>query len=152
LVNDLQWRYTVNEVKRTYSKDITKITGLIFIVGIAAFAAAVFGIALISKWHPGVRDAAQLLLAGLAGGWGAGFSMLASLKGRMDAADLNDLKLMKSRWILWSRPLIGVGAACILYSSSSLDCSAGPHSQRSSLIRHRARRARARLLRPAARV
>src|SRR5215831_11823873 len=24
LVNDLQWRYTVNEVKRTYSKDITK--------------------------------------------------------------------------------------------------------------------------------
>jgi len=116
VVNDLQWRYTVNEVRRTYSKDITKITGLIFIVGIAAFAVAVLGIALFGKALPAAAsDATYLLLAGLAGGWGAGFSMLASLKSRMDAADLDDLKLMKSGWILWSRPLIGVGAACILY-------------------------------------
>jgi hypothetical protein len=116
VVNDLQWRYTVNEVRRTYSKDITKITGQIFIVGIAAFAVAVVGIALFGKGLPAAAsDAMYLLLAGLAGGWGAGFSMLASLKSRMDAADLDDLKLMKSGWILWSRPLIGVGAACILY-------------------------------------
>lgn len=115
LVNDLQWRYTVNEVRRTYSKDITRITALIFIMGIAAFAAAVLGIALFGKALPAASDATHLLLAGLAGGWGAGFSMLASLKSRMDAADLNDLKLMRSSWILWSRPLIGVGAACILY-------------------------------------
>ncbi len=60
-------------------------------------------------------DAVHLLIAGLAGGWGAGFSMLASLKTRLDAADLNDLKLLKSKWILWSRPRIGVGAACILF-------------------------------------
>ena len=115
LVNDIQWRYTVNEVKRTYSKDITKITGLIFIVAIASFAAAVLGTALFGRAASGVGNAGLLLLAGLSGGWGAGFSMLASLKSRMDAADLNDLKLMKSRWILWSRPLIGVGGACILY-------------------------------------
>jgi hypothetical protein len=115
LVNDLQWRYTVNEVKRTYSKEITKVTGLIFIVAIGSFAAAVLGTAVLGRVLSGAGDAALLLLAGLAGGWGAGFSMLASLKGRLDAADLNDLKLMKSRWILWSRPLIGVGAACILY-------------------------------------
>ena len=31
MVNDLQWRYTVNEVKRTYSKDITRTTAMIFI-------------------------------------------------------------------------------------------------------------------------
>jgi hypothetical protein len=115
LVNDLQWRYTVSEVKRAYSKDITRTTGLVFIVGIAAFAAAVLGLAVLGKATSAANDAAHLLLAGLAGGWGAGFSMLASLKSRIDAADLNDLKLMKSRWILWSRPLIGVGAACILY-------------------------------------
>jgi hypothetical protein len=116
LVNDLQWRYTVSEVKRAYSKDITRTTGLIFILGIGAFAAAVFGIALGGKaLSTAGWEAAYLLLAGLAGAWGAGFSMLASLKSRMDAADLNDLKLMKSGWILWSRPLIGVGAACILY-------------------------------------
>jgi hypothetical protein len=115
LVNDLQWRYTVNEVRRTYSKDITRTTGVIFILGIAGFAAAILGIALFGKALPAASDAAHLLLAGLAGAWGAGFSMLASLKSRMEAADLNDLKLMKSGWILWSRPLIGVGAACILY-------------------------------------
>jgi hypothetical protein len=115
LVNDLQWRYTVNEVRRTYSKDITRITALIFIVGIAAFAAAVLWIAVFGKSLLATSDAAHLLLAGLAGAWGAGFSMLASLKTRMDAADLNDLKLLRSKWILWSRPLIGVGAACILY-------------------------------------
>jgi hypothetical protein len=115
LVNDLQWRYTVNEVRRTYSKDITRTTGLIFILGIGAFAAAILGNALFGRALLAASDAAHLFLAGLAGAWGAGFSMLASLKSRMDAADLNDLKLMKSGWILWSRPLIGVGAACILY-------------------------------------
>lgn len=115
LVNDLQWRYTVNEVKRGYSKEVTKITGLIFIVAIGLFATAVLGTAVFAKVLSEAGDAALLLLAGLAGGWGASFSMLANLKGRMDAAELNDLKLMKSRWILWSRPLIGVGAACILY-------------------------------------
>lgn len=116
LVNDLQWRYTVNEVRRTYSKDITRTTALVFISGIGAFAAAVLVYTLFGKVLSSASDTAHfLLLAGLAGAWGAGFSMLASLKSRMDAADLNDLKLMKSGWILWSRPLIGVGAACILY-------------------------------------
>lgn len=115
LVNDLQWRYTVDEVKRTYSKEITRVTGFIFIVAIAVFAAAVLGTAVFWKELGRADEATPLLLAGLAGGWGAGFSMLASLKHRLDAADLNDLKLMKSKWILWSRPLIGVGAACILY-------------------------------------
>jgi hypothetical protein len=115
LVNDLQWRYTVDEVKRAYSKEVTKVTGLIFIVAIGLFAAAVLGTGVFWKAMARAAEATPLLLAGLAGGWGASFSMLASLKGRMDAADLNDLKLMKSKWILWSRPLIGVGAACILY-------------------------------------
>ncbi|MGH8591556.1 MAG: hypothetical protein ACREXX_20250 [Gammaproteobacteria bacterium] len=117
LVNDLQWRYTVNEVKRTYSKEITKSTGVIFITAIALFTAVVVGMAFIPPLQKLLieRDtSALLLLAGLAGGWGAGFSMLASLKERLDSAGLNDLKLMRSGWILWSRPLIGVGAACIL--------------------------------------
>lgn len=115
LVNDLQWRYTVNEVKRAYSKDITRLTAIIFMSAIAGFAALTVALALLGESLSRADDAWRLLLAGLAGGWGAGFSMLSSLKTRLDLADLNDLKLMKSRWILWSRPLIGVGAACILY-------------------------------------
>jgi hypothetical protein len=119
LVNDLQWRYTVNEVKRANSKAITKTTGVIFMVAIALFAAMVVAFAILRSFMPTkfdlAKDSILLLIAALAGGWGAAFSMLSSVKGRLESADLNDLKLMKSRWILWSRPLIGVGAAAILY-------------------------------------
>src|SRR5215831_15575963 len=70
LVNDLQWKYTVNEVKRTYAKEITKTTGFVFIGAIVAFAGAVFlkdvfkNFFLFRFPHGGL-----LLLAGLAGGW-----------------------------------------------------------------------------------
>jgi hypothetical protein len=116
LINDLQWRHTVNEVRRTYSKEVSKRTGLIFILAVALFAAMVVVLAFFFNnrdWR--ANNAVLLAIAGLAGGWGSGFSMLSSLKGRLDAAEFDDLKLMKSRWILWSRPLIGVGAASILY-------------------------------------
>lgn len=110
LVNDLQWRYTVNEVKRTYTKGITRETGMIFIGAIF-----VFGVAFVVRQLFGLADRDLLLVAGLAGGWGAAFSMLATLRSRLDAAELDDLKRMRSRWIIWSRPLVGAGAACILY-------------------------------------
>lgn len=110
LINDLQWRYTVNEVKRTYTKAITRDTGMIFIGAILFFGAA-----FVTRHLFGWADRDLLLVAGLAGGWGAAFSMLATLRSRLDAAELNDLKRMRSRWIIWSRPLVGAGAACILY-------------------------------------
>jgi hypothetical protein len=110
LVNDLQWRYTVNEVKRTYAKTITRNTGFVFIGAILVFAVAV-----LAHEPLGYGERGLLVLAALAGGWGAAFSMLANLRRRLDAAELNDLKIMRSRWITWSRPLIGAGAACVLY-------------------------------------
>jgi hypothetical protein len=115
LLNDLQWRHTVNEVKRMYSKDVSKSTGLIFIVTVALFAATIFVLAFFRNNDWRANNAVLLMLAGVVGGWGAGFSMVASLKSRLDAAGFDDLKLMRSRWIQWSRPLIGVGAAGILY-------------------------------------
>ena len=125
LVNDLQWRYTVNEVRRTYSKEISKVTGMIFIVAIAMFAAS--AVLSLRGLLPSMKGfSVPLLLAGSAGGWGAGFSMLASLRARLDAADLDDLKLMKSWWILWSRPLIGVGAAAILFFFMAAGLLEGP--------------------------
>jgi len=115
LVNDLQWRYTVNEVKRAHSKDITKTTGVIFMVAIGLFGLMVLSFALFASMSDLTRDSILLLVAAMAGAWGASFSMLSSVKARLESADLNDLKLMRSTWILWSRPLIGVGAAAILY-------------------------------------
>jgi hypothetical protein len=46
LVNDLQWRYTVNEAVRTYSKLITSRAATLSMVALAAFAAAIALVAL----------------------------------------------------------------------------------------------------------
>jgi hypothetical protein len=113
LVNDLQWRYTVNEVKRQYSKSITLNTGRFFILSLAVFAIAV----LLTVPYPELMksDLRLLVPAVLAGCWGAAFSMLSNLKDRLDASELDDLKVLSALSILGSRLLIGAGAASILY-------------------------------------
>jgi len=114
IVNDLQWRYIVNEATRRYSKLITKRTAYLSV------SALVFFIILVALIHYKpvefkYGDLRLLEVAGLAGAWGATFSMLASLKGRLDASQFDDLKLMRNPSVLISRVLIGAGAACILF-------------------------------------
>lgn len=113
LVNDLQWRYTVDEVKRGYSKQITLRTGQFFMGSMLLFASSV----LVTLVSPALLqfDVRLLVPAVLAGCWGASFSMLSSLKDRLDASDLDALKVMRARWVLASRVLIGAGGASILY-------------------------------------
>lgn len=113
LVNDLQWRYTVNEVKRQYSKNITLNAGRFFAASLAIFAVAM----LATVVSPELRksDLRLLVPAVLAGCWGAGFSLLSSLKDRLDASELDDLKVLRAKSVLGSRLLIGAGAAAILY-------------------------------------
>ena len=113
LINDLQWRYTVNEVKRGYAKEITLKTGQMFVAALVVFAGAV----LLTLVWPGLLqfDLRLLVPAVLAGCWGASFSMLSSLRDRLDASGLDALKVLRARWVLGSRVLIGAGGACILY-------------------------------------
>ena len=113
LVNDLQWRYTVDEVKRGYTQQITLRTGQLFMMSMLVFAASV----LVTLAVPGLLqfDVRLLVPAVLAGCWGASFSMLSSLKDRLDASNLDALKVMRARWVLASRVLIGAGGASILY-------------------------------------
>ena len=112
LVNDLQWRYIVNEATRRYTKLITRRTAtlsvsalILFVVGIVVIAA--------KQFHYG--DLQLLWVAGLAGTWGATFSMLATVKSRLGESKFDDLKLMKAGSVLLSRAAIGAGAACILF-------------------------------------
>ena len=113
LVNDLQWREKVNDLRRTYMKDISKVTAVIFVVTTATFMMIAY--LTLHGDLPNIGGySVPLALAGTAGLWGSGFSLLAGLRARLDAAELDDLKLMKP-WALWSRPLIGLGAAGILY-------------------------------------
>jgi MFS family permease len=117
LVNDLQWRYTVNEVKRRYAQEITSRTGRLFAWSLGLFvvgtAVMVLSGDLGTKFY--APDLKLLLMAALAGTWGAAFSMLSSLKGRLDASELDEMKLMRPTVMLVSRVLIGTGAGCVLY-------------------------------------
>jgi len=111
LINDLQWRYTVNEAKRSFARRITKRTAWVFSVSFVIFSAAVLTAA--TESVPAVFFFP--MVAGSAGAAGAGFSMLSGVKSRLEASELDDLRLMCRRSILMSRPLIGFGAAFILY-------------------------------------
>ena len=101
LVNDLQWRYTVGEVKRGYTKEITLATGQLFILSLAVFAASI----LLTLAFPGLKefDLRLLVPAVLAGCWGAAFSMLSSLRDRLEQSELDALKVLRARWVLHRR-------------------------------------------------
>ena len=114
LVNDLQWRYTVNEAKRGYSKQITSRTGRTFILVVLFFVVVVL---LVYSTETPLQSQVDflILLAVLAGTWGATFSILTGLKKRLEEASFDDLKSARSWSLLLARILIGMGAALVLY-------------------------------------
>lgn len=114
IVNDLQWRSIIIEATRRYSKRITSRAAYLSVISLLAFAGLVAFI-YYRPWDFLYGDLRLLPVAGLAGMWGATFSMLATLKGRLDTSKFDDLKLMRSWAVLVSRALIGAGAACILF-------------------------------------
>lgn len=117
LVNDLQWRYISNEARRRYTKLITGRTAKASVVALMFFVGVVVIVAVSTPRQQVFTygDQRLLLIASLAGVWGATFSMLTSLKSRLDQSKFDDLKLMKSFALLLSRAAIGAGAASILF-------------------------------------
>lgn len=113
LINDLQWRYTVNEARRGYTKEITGRTGRVFVCVVGLFLIWALIASLGSDEVP-PGDWKLLFLVASAGGWGAVFSMLTGLRGRLDASSFDDLKLSRSWWMLTARALIGLAAALVL--------------------------------------
>jgi hypothetical protein len=114
LINDLQWRYIVNEATRRLSKSITRSTASLFVVALTLFLVAVATVYLDNVAFT-LGDLRLVWLAGLAGAFGATFSMLATLRSRLDDSKLDDLKVLKVFAVLVSRALVGAGAACILF-------------------------------------
>ena len=117
LVNDLQWRYTVSEAKLGYVKQITGRTGWIFILAVVTFIGFLFFLLFTgsSMKAENPQQFLTFLLAAVSGFMGASFSMVASLKSRLESSSINQMKNASSRAILLSRVLVGTGAAMILY-------------------------------------
>lgn len=120
LVNDLQWRYTVNEAKLGYVKQITGRIGQIFITAMVIFIGFLFLVffgesGTWGAWWGHSSRFMTFLLAAVSGLLGASFSMVAGLRTRLEASGINQLKNASSWPILLSRVLVGTGAALILY-------------------------------------
>jgi hypothetical protein len=114
LLDDLQWRYTVQEGKRRFSKSLTTRTSMAFLVALAAFwLLAAF--AYLERWVFNTGDIRLLYACGVVGAWGATFSMLTGLQGTIEKSAIYDLNVMRSMTMVTARALVGAGAACILY-------------------------------------
>lgn len=114
LVNDLQWRYTVQEGKRRFAKSLTTRTGIVFVIALSAFT-SLATYAHVHGWEFSVGDWRLLFAAAVSGMWGAAFSMLTGLQQRIRDSAIYDLNLTRALTMLVARALLGAGAACVLY-------------------------------------
>ncbi len=107
LVNDLQWRGSIKETMRANSRAVHNLTALVFILSIIPFFLVVVYLDHTRLYH--------LYVAIASGIWGASFSMLISLKDRINESNLDGLRVQRGIGYMLSRPTIGLGAASILY-------------------------------------
>lgn len=115
LVNDLQWRYTINEGKRRFGKSLARRTGLVSVMMLIAFGALVAVLRWCSSWELRYDDASLFFVAAMSGAWGATFSMLTTMTSRIEASAIYDLKVTRTFVMIASRLLIGSAAASVLF-------------------------------------
>jgi hypothetical protein len=117
LINDLQWRYTRNEARRGYKKEITARTELIFMVAVGLFLVCVFVLLgqITNEQGLGGNHWGLIPFVGTAGAFGASFSMMISLRQRLADSSFDDLKLNRSLLMVLARVLIGTGAGFLLF-------------------------------------
>lgn len=107
LINDLQWRNSINQTQRVHSIRIRNITSFIFILATILFFSSFTGLQSLNEY--------RLMVSLITGFWGASFSMIVSLNERLKQSNLEDLRLLRSFSFTFSRTVIGVGASLILY-------------------------------------
>ena len=117
LINDLQWRYTMNEAKRGYTKDVTTRTERVYMLafGLFLFALVPTLLSLASDNSIKVDNPWLFACVALAGAFGAAFSMMISMRSRYANSSLDDLKLNRTWGMIFARVLVGIGAGFILF-------------------------------------
>ncbi len=110
ILNDVHWYYISREAFRVQSRCIRRRNGLLFCISVAVF--------LLSLLLPesGADAYFSLVLTSAAAGlWGACFSILVGMKKKLEEADPENLRVL-FRWDnILARPIIGMGAALILF-------------------------------------
>jgi len=117
LVVDLQWYSQIQELKRLYSRLTRRNTGLIFIMSVLLFVGSILFLEFAAQWLPFDWSAAAIEAAGVAitaGLMGSTFSMLTGMKDRLSNATFDELKLQRRWAFIFTRAIIGLGAALIL--------------------------------------
>lgn len=115
LLNDLQWFYESRYVQRSYEGTARLRTIVVFFVTFLFFFLPVWAHSfthVLEQWG-GVR--AYFVFAALSSGaLGAAFSMLISLRHRLQSSTLDEVKQLQRYSFVISRVVIGMGAATIL--------------------------------------
>lgn len=111
LVNDLQWKYSIKEVKNSYLRTARRHVSIVLVFSIISFA-----VTSVMMWDDGGKTTwMMLLLVGASGFMGATFSMLTGLNSKLEKSSFNDLKVIHTLGYIFSRAIIGVGASIILF-------------------------------------
>jgi hypothetical protein len=79
------------------------------------FFAGLLALLYLRGWMFALSDLRLLYVAGIAGAWGASFSMLSGLKNRIEESEIYDLHTMRAATMVLARALVGAGAASVLY-------------------------------------
>lgn len=112
VINDLQWRYSVEELKLKYSRITTSNTVWMFMAAVVLFAACFYWYV---KDGKALGDLATVALAGLCGLWGACFSMITGLQQRLSRSSFETIKILRRVYFTVSRAFVGLGGGMILY-------------------------------------
>lgn len=112
LVSDLQWYQTTTDKILSYKREATGHISLLFVIAFMSFLGVMY-FAERAVIQPESRLVMGIVIA--TGFWGSTFSMLFSLRKRLESATLDALKVMRQLVYQVARSMIGVGAAAILF-------------------------------------
>ncbi len=112
LVQDLQWYQTTTYKILSYKREATRYISVLFVIAFLSFLGVMY-IADRAVIQPESRLVMGIVIT--TGFWGAMFSMLLSLRKRLEDATLDELKVMRQLVYQLARSMIGVGAAAILF-------------------------------------
>jgi hypothetical protein len=136
MINDLQWNYALKQTSRKYSREISNKNGRAFIISTALFLFIII-LGNFTSWDGNLFYLSIALGAGLVG---SSFSMVVTSRSRIAASSFDELKGLRRGIYVFTRSLIGLGAALILYfilGAEMLTGSAFPNFIPPELVEHK---------------